>query len=309
MNSADPGRVAVVGSLNVDVTLRVVTLPAAGQTVLAQARTVEFGGKGANQAMAAASQGSAVRFVAAVGDDEQGRRGRNRLVSRGVDVEAVQVVAASTGTAMILVADDGENLIVVDQGANAALAAQWVRDHVAAAAPDVVLAQLEVPVPSVLAAAEAHDPRFFILNPAPIPADPDVLTPVLEHVDLLVPNGPELAAMAGHDHLTTLDDVDACAADLGFHGVLVVTLGGQGCAVYGPRGRQRLAHIPAPAVDVVDTTGAGDAFCGVLADRLARGGEVLDAVRAATALAAFSTTVPGAQVPDPFVLPQTAVSG
>ena len=225
----------------------------------------------------------------------------NRLAARGVDVGWIKLLdEAFTGSAIVLVADDGENLIVVDQGANRALDEPWVREHVPAAAPGVVLAQLEVPVSSVLAAAQAWDPRYFVLNPAPMPADLGSLQRLLEHVDVLVPNRPELAEMVGEEQVETLEDVDRCAQRLAFAGTLVVTLGSQGAAVYGPYGRDRLSHVPAAPVEAVDTTGAGDAFCGVMADRLARGYDIVHAVEAATRLAGLSTTVHGAQVPDFF---------
>jgi ribokinase len=203
-----------------------------------------------------------------------------------------------TGSAMVLVADDGENLIVVDQGANQALDEAWVREHVAKAAPDITLAQLEVPITSVLAAAQAWNPRYFVLNPAPMPADVTTLRPLLEHADVLVPNRPELAEMVGEEHVETLHDVDRCAQLLGFPGTLVVTVGSQGALVYAPYGRERLVHVPAVPVDAIDTTGAGDAFCGVMAHRLACGDDIVDAVKAATRFAALSTTVRGAQLPD-----------
>jgi sugar/nucleoside kinase (ribokinase family) len=228
VSRTSPGHVCVVGSLNLDTTLRVATLPGPGQTTLATGRSVGRGGKGANQAVAARWQGSDVTLVAAVGEDNEGRASLDDLRARGIDVSAVQSLAGSpTGAAVVLVAEDGENLIVVDPGANAAL----------------------------------HLPG-------------------------------------------SMDAVDRCARELDFAGTLIVTLGSEGSAVYSARGRRRLAHLPATAVDVVDTTGAGDAFCGVLADQLARGVAVIDAVKQATRLAALSTTVRGAQVPP--TLPPTA---
>jgi ribokinase len=303
-DSTAPGRVCVVGSLNVDTTLTVATLPGAGETTLATGRSTARGGKGANQAVAAASQGSSVSFVAALGDDAEGAESLAYLRSRGVDVSGVQVLeGTATGSAIVLVADDGENLIVVDQAANAALPEDWVREQVAAAAPEVVIAQLEVPLQCVVAAAEASTGRHFVLNPAPMPANPHLLLPLLDHCDVLVPNRPELAQLVGEGRVATLDDVDRCAQKLGFAGVLVVTLGGDGAAVYGPGGAERLALVPAERVEAVDTTGAGDAFCGVLADRLARGFEIVAAVHDATRLAGLSTTVRGAQVPAGFPAP------
>jgi ribokinase len=297
VSRSSPGHVCVVGSLNIDTTLRVATLPGPGQTTLATGRTVAQGGKGANQAVAARWQGSEVTLVAAVGDDNAGRASLDDLHEQGIDVSAVQSLAGTpTGTAVVLVAEDGENLIVVDPGANAALDEDWVRERVASAASDIVLAQLEVPLSCVRAAAETFTGGCFILNPAPMRSDRADLDSVLAHVDVLVPNRPELAELAGADLPVSMEAVDECARRLDFAGTLVVTLGGEGAAVYSERGRRRLAHVPPAAVDVIDTTGAGDAFCGVLADRLARGEEVVDAVEQATRAAGLSTTVPGAQV-------------
>jgi ribokinase len=298
VNPSAPGRVCVVGSLNVDTTLRVSALPGPGQTTLAAGRSVAQGGKGANQAVAARWQGSEVTLVAAVGDDRDGRASLEDLQARGIDISAVQLLPDTpTGAAMVLVADDGENVIVVDPSANAALEQAWVRERVRLAEPDVVVAQLEVPLSCVRAAAEASTARYFILNPAPMPSLRAELDSLLGRVDVLVPNRPELAQLVGADLPVTLDDVDRCARQLAFAGTLVVTLGGEGAAVYGERGRRRLAHVPAAMVDVVDTTGAGDAFCGVLADRLARGVGVVDAVEQATRIAGLSTTVRGARLP------------
>jgi ribokinase len=307
---AAPGRVCVVGSVNVDTTLTVPALPRAGETSLATGRSTAEGGKGANQAVAAASQGSAVTFVGAVGDDADGARSLAHLRARGVEVGGVQSLRGTpTGSAVLVVADDGENLIVVDPAANAALAEDWVSDQVARCRPDVVVAQLEVPLGCIRAAAEASTARYFVLNPAPMPSDRDGLEPLLAQCDVLVPNRPELARLSGVGSITTVEDVDRCAATLGFPGVLVVTLGADGAAVYGPGGTERLALVPAPEVDVVDTTGAGDAFCGVLADRLARGLGIVAAVEEATRLAALSTTVRGAQVPSDFWSGPQPVSG
>lgn len=298
MSATTSGRVCVVGSLNLDSTLRVSTLPGPGQTILASGRSVTQGGKGANQAVAARAQGSDVTLVAAVGDDQDGLAGLEELRDRGIDVSTVQLLTdAPTGAAVVLVADDGENLIVVDPGANARLEPGWVREHVAQSRADVVVAQLEVPLDCVRAAAEASTAQYFVLNPAPMPSSPADLDSLLDQVDVLVPNRPELAQLVSADLPVTLEDVDRCAAQLAFDGTLVVTLGAEGAAVYGEQGRRRLAHIPADAVDVLDTTGAGDAFCGALADRLAAGLTVVEAATHATRVAGLSTTVRGAQLP------------
>ena len=210
MTTSEPGRVCVVGSLNVDTTLRVASLPGAGQTVLAHGRTTSQGGKGANQAVAAASQGSSVVLIAAVGDDEQGRSSLDHLADRGVDIGSVRLLDEThTGTAMVLVAEDGEM------------------------GPTLLRAE-----PS----ADARRRRFA--------------TTPLTHVDVLVPNRPELAELVGQAQAETLEDVDRCAKRLDFAGTLVVTLGRQGAVVYGAHGRERLAHVPAAHVEAVYTTSA-----------------------------------------------------
>ena len=295
------GEVCVIGSVNVDTTLMLPTLPRPGETLLATGRHRSHGGKGANQAVAAATLGSVVTLVAAVGDDADGYAEREHLRSRAVDVSGVQTVRqAPTGTAVILVDDDSENVIVVDPGANAQLDPAWVGGQVARMDAAVIIAQLEMPVACLVAAAQAARQGYFVLNPAPMVADPAGLVSLLELTDILVPNRSELGHMVGRREPASLTEVDQYAARLAFEGTLVVTLGSDGSAVYGPWGAERIAHLPAAQVEAKDTSGAGDAFCGVMVDRLARGDSVLDAVERATSLAGLSTTLLGAQVPPSF---------
>ncbi|MFC5999825.1 ribokinase [Quadrisphaera sp. GCM10027208] len=300
MTGERTGGVCVVGSLNIDSTLVVSALPTAGQTVLARERHTSPGGKGANQAVAAAAVGSRVRFVGAIGDDADGRLGLATLAGRGIDVSDVLVLeAVPTGTAVVVVDDRGENLIVVDAGANGRLDDAWTARAVTAGDDAVLLAQLEVPVDALLAAAGAWQGRWFVLNPAPM-GDAGEIARLLPAVDVLVPNRTELGELVGRPTPHTTEEVQACAEALAFEGTLVVTLGGDGAAVFAPGGRL-VEHVPAPTVDVVDTSGAGDAFCGVLAHELTRtGGDVVPAVRVAVELAAASTRHLGAQVPPSF---------
>jgi ribokinase len=301
MTAADTrgGGVCVVGSLNIDTFFRVPVLPGPGETILATDRSFSPGGKGANQSVAAATLGSRVRFVGAVGTDENGDQGLAALESRGVDTSAVRRLEDTpTGTATILVDDEGENIVIVDPAANSELDPDWVTSALAEGSDEVVLAQLEIPLETLLAAARTR-PRLFVLNPAPV-ADPVVLRPLLELVDVLVPNRAELGLLAGGGVPSTLDEVAGCAKRLGFRGTLVVTLGSDGAAIFDADG-ELVQHVPAPAVDAVDTTGAGDAFCGVLAHELAKpGAELAAAVRRAVDLAAGSTLHAGAQVPHSF---------
>lgn len=299
------GRVCVVGSINVDTTYRVPLLPGHGETILATGRSSSPGGKGANQAVAAATLGSQVRFIGAVGSDDNADTGLTALADRGIDTTGVRRLEQTpTGTAIVVVDADGENLIIVDPAANDHVDADWVGEAIGDCSGEIVLAQLEVPIEGLLAAAQAG-PALLVLNPAP-GREATELAPLLQHVDVLVPNRAELGQLAGRLTPTTLSEVSECAAALDFTGSLVVTLGREGAIIIEPGG-QVVEQVPAPTVDAADTSGAGDAFCGVLAHELARAGSDLStAVRRAVALASTSTRYPGAQVPATFGSEQPA---
>lgn len=294
--------VCVIGSVNDDTTFRVPAVPTPGETVLATGRTSSPGGKGGNQAAAAAAVGATVAFVGAVGDDEAGRFAADQLAARGVDVRHVERLAdASTGSATIVVGDDGENLIVVDPGANGRLDPERVARAVRELAPAVTVGQFEVPVAALLAAARAGAGRF-LLNPAPMPADPAPLVELLAVTDLLVPNRSELGRLAGRATPQTSEEVRDCVRAIAtgpaaYAGDTVVTLGSDGAMVHAGG---EFVEVPAESVRAVDTSGAGDVFCGVLAHRLASGDDLLAAVEAANRAAAASTLVAGAQVPPDF---------
>lgn len=299
------GRVCVVGSINVDTTYRVPVLPGHGETILATGRSSSPGGKGANQAVAAATLGSQVRFVGAVGSDDNADTSLTALTGRGIDVSGVRRLEQTpTGTAIVVVGDDGENLIIVDPAANGHVDADWVGEAIGDCSEEIVLAQLEVPIEGLLAAAQARS-ALFVLNPAPARTAAE-LAQLLPHVDVLVPNRAELGQLAGRPTPTTLAEVTECAAALDFAGSLVVTLGRDGAVIVGPGG-EVVEQVPAPTVEAADTSGAGDAFCGVLAHELARtASDLTTAVRRAVALASTSTRYPGAQVPASFGSEQPA---
>jgi ribokinase len=273
--------IALVGSINLDILVGVDRHPAPGETVLGDDRQELPGGKGANQAVAAARLGAEVAFVGRVGDDDAGRRLRDGLAAEGVDVTHVRVDAdAPTGLALIAVDRAGENTIVVSSGANARVSAADVeaaREVLANAA--VTLVQHEVPEDAV-AAAIAGAGGTVVLNPAPA-------RPIVAPVDVLVPNRGELEALAGRagDPVELARSLDAARA-------VVVTLGSEGAVVIEG---SRVERIPAPRVDAVDTTGAGDAFCGALAQALDAGADLVEAARWAVRAAAASVTKPGAQ--------------
>ncbi|MEU2350395.1 ribokinase [Modestobacter sp. NPDC049651] len=281
--------VTVVGSLNEDVIATVDRLPGRGETVIASAVAVLPGGKGANQAAAAGRLGTGVHMVGRVGDDPAAGRQLAALADSRVNVGRVQRTAGTpTGTATIPVeADGGENLIVVVPGANAALTPDDV-DVESVHRAGVLLLQLETPLATVRAAAAATR-GTVVLNPAPpqpLPAE------LLAQVDVLVPNEHELARLAG---APATDRSPAELADLarGLARAVVVTLGARGALVVPADGAALLQ--PPPPVEPVDTTGAGDCFCGALASALDRGDDLPAAVRYAATAAALSTTGPGAR--------------
>jgi ribokinase len=284
-------RVAVIGSLNADLTLLVDRLPGPGETVLSSAPgTVGFGGKGGNQAAAAAAFGAEVHMIARVGEDDVGERIRGDLADRGIDTSGVRVTrGARSGGATIAVDPAGENLILVDPGANGALAPGDIGQDVLDRAGAVLL-QLEVPLEAVAAAAAmARAP--VVLNPAPaVPLSAGLL----ERVNVLVPNRAELALLAGGAPPAGLAATAELARKLPGRPDVVVTLGADGALVVPGRGGA-VTHIAAPAVEAVDATGAGDCFCGTLAVSLAEGAALADAARISVAAAALSVTAAGAR--------------
>jgi ribokinase len=290
--------IVVVGSLNMDVVCRVARAPGAGETVLGDAASFVPGGKGANQAVAAARLGGVVAMVGRVGGDDFGSRLREGLAQEGIDVTHVGVDArATSGVALILVEADGQNRITVAPGANAQLAAA----HVAAAAAGwlrggILLLQLETPLATVGAAIDAARGAGLsvILNPAPaqpLPAD------WWERIDILVPNESEAALLAG---VTVADEAGArnAARILRQRGArcVLLTLAERGALIVDDAGER---VVPAPRVTAVDTPAAGDTFIGALAAALSAGAGLDAAVRFAVRAAALSVTRAGAQTSIP----------
>jgi ribokinase len=296
--SAARRSVVVVGSVNLDTTLEVEHLPAPGETILAQELRTALGGKGANQAIAAARQGIRTDFVAAVGDDATSRAVMDALAAVGLDLTHVRpLVGAPAGQALIVVDAAGANTIVVAGGANSELSAA----DVSAAGPAireaaVVLTQLEIPLAATQRALELGraSGALTILNPAPArQLDPGLLAAC----DILVPNESEATILSGER------DPAAAAEALGRRlpdSTVIVTCGAAGALVRRPGGTPVV--VPAPHVVAVDTVAAGDAFCGTLAASLAQGRPLEEAVRRAVAAGSYAVTVRGA-VPS---LPTTA---
>ncbi len=287
-------RVNVVGSANMDLVVRTSRFPSPGETILGGEFSTFPGGKGANQAVAIAKLGGNPLFVGKVGADAFGQELTLSLGRAGVDVSELMVSEDHpTGIAVITVDRSGENTIVVASGANMAISPEEV-DMVLTESPStILLSQLEIPLATVIQAGKAHH-RIFVLNPAPAQALPDEL---LAMVDVLTPNESETEQLTGImpvDH----ESCRKAASILLERGVknVIITLGSAGCYWKGPAGE---AAFDAFTVDPVDTTAAGDAFNGGLADALCRGQNLPSAIRFASAVAALSTTRHGAQTSMP----------
>ena len=286
MPSSPHSTVLVAGSANLDFVVRAEHIPLPGETVLGHDFRTFPGGKGANQAVACArAGGAATRMLVALGDDAYARPLEDSLRAAGVALEIVRV-AQPTGTAFICVSNDAQNAITVAPGANAALAPQHLPalDGVAC-----LLLQLETPIDSVTAYARAaHAAGIAVaLNAAPAR---DLPHDLLAALDVLIVNEGELAAISGID-----DDVGAALATLATP-VVVVTLGARGACL---RERGRFHLQPGFAVDAVDTTGAGDTFCGVFIAARADGSDAVTALRRACAAGALACTRAGAQASIP----------
>ena len=284
----------VVGSLNRDLTILAARHPAPGETVLGSGHYWANGGKGANQAVAAARMGARVAMIGAVGDDDHGQALVDSLAADAVDISGVHRESASeTGLAVITVDSAAENTIVVSPGANLALDPDSLAPHAAMiSSARVVLCQLEIPIDTVVAAADLTR-GIFCLNPAPAK---DLPTELMERVGILVPNRSELAHLSGKDARDD-EEILAAATSLGRSGATIVTMGGDGAMVVQ---ESEVVRIPAPSVQSVDPTAAGDTFCGTVAAFLAADLGLEEAVRRAVAAGAIATTRRGAQpsIPD-----------
>lgn len=293
------GNLVVLGSINADHILDLETFPTPGETVTGNQYQVAFGGKGANQAVAAGRSGANIAFIACTGDDDTGERVRKQLASDNIDIAPVSVVAGeSTGVALIFVNAEGENVIGIHAGANAALTTERVeaqRGIIAGA--EALLMQLESPVESVLAAAKiAHENHTsVVLNPAPARVLSDEL---LALVDIITPNETEAEKLTG---IRVENDDDAARAALALHekgiGTVIITLGSRGVwASVNGEGRR----VPGFKVKAIDTIAAGDTFNGALVTALLEGKAMDDAIRFAHAAAAIAVTRKGAQPSVPW---------
>ena len=289
-------QIVVIGSLNADLVQKVDRLPKPGETVAGGSLETFSGGKGANQAVAAGRMGARTSMIGQVGEDSLSQLLLASLQAAGVDRSSVGVAKSSTGSAIILVFPDGENLIVIAPGANATVTPDLAADRLRVLKEGAfLLSQLEIPLESVersLAVAKARG-ATTILDPAPARK---LSSNLLRHVDFLTPNETETETLLGAPGLAMEDDseMETAARQILALGpkAAVLKLGARGCLIASAEGFHR---VPGFKVDAVDTTAAGDVFNGAFATALAEGRSVQLAASFANAAAALSVTRPGAQ--------------
>lgn len=294
------GKLVVLGSINADHILNVKQFPLPGETVIGKQYKVAFGGKGANQAVAAGRSGADIAFIACVGADDIGERIRQQLVTDRIDTQPIEAIPGdTTGVALIFVNEDGENVIGIDAGANAAVTPDYLRRYQQKVIDaDALLMQLESPLETVIAAAKLakqHQTQV-ILNPAPACELPDDL---LAMVDMITPNETEAQRLTG---IAINNDDDAARAAKVLHdkGIsrVIITLGSRGVWLSEKGDGGKL--VPGFKVKAVDTIAAGDTFNGALVTALLEGKAISEAVRFAHAAAAIAVTRPGAQPSVPW---------
>ena len=294
-------RIIVVGSCNTDMVIRVDHLPLPGETIIGRDFMTNQGGKGANQAVAVRRLGGETAFIARLGNDDFGAKSLRLLTEEGINTEFVRLTdGVSTGVALIPVDDKGENSIIVSSGANAMLSP----DDIEAAEPlfegaSILLMQLETPVPTLVEAARLAK-RYgakVVLNPAPYPKQP-LPAELLEMVDIITPNETEAAGMSGV-RVTDEDSALRAICEIQRKGVgnVIITAGAAGAytSIEG-----KLVHIPTVKTEVVDTTAAGDTFCGALCVALSKGKDLVEAIRFANKAASLSVTRIGAWMSIPY---------
>ncbi|MET7675134.1 ribokinase [Streptomyces seoulensis] len=284
--------IVVLGSTNMDLVTYVARAPRRGETVTGREFRTIPGGKGANQAMAAARAGATVSLIGAVGNDAYGGRLRDNLEHSGVDTDFLRTVEGASGTAHIVVDDEGSNAIVVVPGANGTVDHLSPGDEGLIASADALLLQLEVPLPAVVAGAEAarrHGVRT-VLTPSPAQPLPEELLSV---TDVLVPNEYEAVTLTGRT-----DPLDAAVGLLELVPEVVLTLGEAG-VLYVSRDTEPLA-VPAHQVAAIDSTGAGDTFAGAYAVAVAEEKPLREALSWAAAAAALSVQREGASASMPY---------
>lgn len=287
-------KIIVIGSSNTDMVIKAPRIPVPGETILGGEFKMGPGGKGANQAVAAARLGGDVTFICKVGKDLFGENAVKGYNNEGIDTNTTLFSEKPSGTALIMVDENGENIISVAPGANGDFSPkdiEKVEDVIKTA--DYVVLQLEIPVETVLAAARIayNSGAYVILNPAPACKLPEEL---FKFISLITPNQTEISIMTGIDN-----DIEAAMSKLNEMGVkdVILTLGSKGSAIWNGKNAE---IVPAQKVKAVDTTAAGDTFCGALCVALSEGKTKKEAVEFATRASALTVQKMGAQESIPF---------
>ena len=301
-NKVTMKKLVVIGSSNMDLVVSTEHFPLPGQTVMGKKFMTNFGGKGANQAVAASLLGGDVTFICKVGNDNYGREMIEKFQKDGIDTQYVTTTdQAATGIAVITVDANGENTIVVASGANGLLASEDIRNaEPAISQADVLLMQHETPVEPLCTAAQmAHKKgKYVILNPAPAPKAP-LPTALLKHIDLIIPNETEATSITGVE-ISDLQSAELALKALKELGAkdAMITLGEKGILAY-EDGKVKL--FPACKVQAIDTTAAGDTFCGALSVAICQGREMKEAIAFANKAAAYTVQHEGAQCAMPHL--------
>jgi ribokinase len=292
--------ILVVGSSNTDMVIQTDHLPAAGETIIGGNFFMNPGGKGANQAVAAARLGANVKFITKTGDDIFGQQAREHFQQEGIDISASVIDAGGpSGVALITVDQYGENTILVASGANARLLPNDISfDEVMPVECKAVLLQLEIPMSTVSAVINEASARNIpvILNPAPAAQLDEGL---LKKISILTPNEIEASMLTGIE-VTDIESGKIACNWLRQKGTatIVLTMGAKGALI---SLKDRFVHVPAPVVQAIDTTAAGDVFSGALASAMSRGLEIIEAVEFASKAASVSVTRMGAQQSVPYL--------
>lgn len=291
-------KIIVVGSSNVDLTVRVRRLPLPGETIRGATLLRTNGGKGANQAVAAARLGADVVFITCLGNDASGGMLSAQFAADGIDTSCIKLSATPTGTALIFVDDNAENCIAVAPGSNNdLLPADIDAARSTMEGASYLLVQLVIPMPTVVRAVElAHSLGIkTIMNPAPMNPVPEDL---FSRIWLITPNQTEAEQLTGV-HVESEDDAARAAEVLFAKGVknVIVTMGSKGSLVCTPEGRE---FVPSRKVKAIDTTGAGDVYNGALVAALSQGKSLIEAARVATLASSIAVTRMGAQTSAPY---------
>jgi ribokinase len=295
-------KILVIGSSNTDMTMSVENFPKPGETIMGNEFIINSGGKGANQAVAAARLGGNVIFVGKLGMDDFGNSTAEGLRREGIDVSYIfRTDEKTSGVALITVDSKGENTIIVDSGANGTLSVEDIKcTEPVFERSRIVLMQLETPVDTLICAAEMAKKHgaIVVLNPAPAPKIP-LPKSLMQNVDLLIPNEIEAKTISG---IQIIDEKTACLAmkriiSFGVKNV-IVTMGAEGVLVYN---NGEIVKIPSFSVEVVDTTAAGDTFCGALCVSLNHGNNLRDAILFANKASSITVTRRGAQMSMPHL--------